>query len=1587
MVSIRRGWTIPARPEEADRQDRRQRRLLGMELGRWAERARARPVPKEEGPIQLGPPGVDLKKLATSFAEPDAMEAQRVAFGGEVPGAREAAAFGETVRALPEQDRVRLRALARELDRRGMRPGELVELAREQPGVAIGPRVEADIEGLALPPGAKKRVTEIALAKKPEARRQRTFEEIRQAVSEDPEVQAAGGLGLQPAPGGFQEEVLERGVEEPVEALLGEERVREIRGRGAQEELLGDIIADFVSFGGTEVANRLVEGDIEGALQIAAQVGVPVTALTVGSRALRQASNLRRIRQLAQEARARPAARGAPLEAEAVRRPPTIEEPLPGRAVPEGARPVVAEPRAPRPTGLSEEVVDEGRGIFRIRGAEGQLDYRVTPEGAHVMDINAPPGRGQQFLDDLRARHPGTITGDLNTEAGARFFAKQPGARFTEFPSGRDVSADEAIQLARGGRGPRVELLPREVAPPVRPVPEAAAREPTVRQLDLEGREIDTFATERELAGIRETQAPLPLGPARRSPYDNISRDLAEEMSIARTAAPERVAQLEQEQALLRVNEGVDPVAALPGLRAEMDDIAFELSRRGLRFGGRQGLSVRQAAKQRVRGRGVSIQRVPGTPRELQARFDALDSLASRLEAEVPALAAEAPLAAAGGGAPLTAERVAARQATEQTRDLLIANPGREAREAWRLFEGARGESNLNRAGWALDRYDEAKQAGVKIVRRAEIARAGDEQIEMMERIWGAVDADTGRTARGAIGQFPPEQQALVRTIYDRIDDLTTRLIEADPDFAPRALPEYFPHLFKTVKARALRVGAPRGFTTRPGFRRERKLEGMLAEILDNRPDLDLVTWDPIDFVVRHEAAADNYIASLEAIRTLRAQGLIRPQTAGLANWRTPDISPFKLRQKLDGWVAEPKVATMLEQMFGRSAFDQHGVLRTLKATRTALFKMKVIGGLFQQVDYTARALGLGTAELFQARPGQAVRAYFTPIRAIARSISPQVDRAAIKAAEKSPKLRALYRNGLAANVDPSISDQAIRGLGGVVPQTVAGRQIPGAAWTRQALDFIGGDMYRRFHTDMLEQAGLVNLQKHLREGVPLEEAARLSVEETNVFFSSIPAWQSAVKSATGRDLLRFPFFATGELEGWFRLPVQAPAGFAGIMSMTAIAAEMFNILFVGKPLGLEQLRPFDLDPAELKEIRKGPQAIFKTGMPGVDYNTKFLRPELPWRGPGGRKLYLDILGQADTPFRWALDPLFATQTRLGQFPRAALDVAAMAYGERPAFGEPVESVADFGTWALQQISPISVSGLVGTERGRIGLTGAGVQVGGVNVSAQALAERFRDLYVQKHGTEPQPDISPRRLDPELAAQAGFTEETEFGRERAEIVAGEEGQLTDLARIVLRGNPDAMEQFGEELGDFFRFRSGVTETMVRDLNLPEQEASLVREWYDLDPRDRRDPETGQPDWDFFEDQRGRVLSRLRREGASGREAAKALERGTGIQFAEPDLQRAYDAQRELREGLDGYYDEESGEPRERYRRRNPEVDARLFLLGRVSRVVTSAAQREVRSLSRSLLGTEVEAGRGEQRERRFGEPIRIGPVEPIAIGR
>jgi hypothetical protein len=513
--------------------------------------------------------------------------------------------------------------------------------------------------------------------------------------------------------------------------------------------------------------------------------------------------------------------------------------------------------------------------------------------------------------------------------------------------------------------------------------------------------------------------------------------------------------------------------------------------------------------------------------------------------------------------------------------------------------------------------------------------------------------------------------------------------------------------------------------------------------------------------------------------------------------------------------------------------------LKIPKGVREGLFKVKVLGGGFQGVDYSSRALlGLGPAQLARGNIKGAARAWFSPMRAFARTVVPGLDEATRRLAAKNPDLQLGYTYDLMAGADPSIADEAIRGLGGLVPQTAGGKQIPGAAGLQQVLEYVSGGAYEMFHREMLEQGYLVLFAQNIRKGMAREAAAKAAAEKTNVFFPSIPNWQSAVRSKTGRDFLKFPVFAIGEAEAAFRIPFQAPAEFAGFIGTTVLAAEMLNKLFTGEWLDADRLNPY--------------------GEGG--YNPKFLRPTLPFKGADGRELRLDILGQLDTTFRFALDPVFAVRTRLGQFPAAGLDIADIQHDEAPMFGEKVESPGDWLKWGVQEASPIAVSALGGTERGRIGLAGAGVQTGGVNISAENIQDRvFRAAEDMGITLNENTWRETARGIPELAK---YLEPSETEEAVQELLAPQIEEIRGLGEQLQKGDPVGaalLDAYRDYVGD--AVQSTLTLHKDTDFGEPTDEVGRIREEL-ATLRPPRDPETGEEDWFAFDSMRDALIEQM-----------------------------------------------------------------------------------------------------------------------------
>ncbi len=104
-----------------------------------------------------------------------------------------------------------------------------------------------------------------------------------------------------------------------------------------------------------------------------------------------------------------------------------------------------------------------------LEGPNGaMLDYR----GTHINDVNAGEVQGQgtgtallnKAVNQIRAENPGaTITADLNSEGGARLFARLPESQFFT-RTGEPLSAADAIASAARLEGPTVEVRPAATA-------------------------------------------------------------------------------------------------------------------------------------------------------------------------------------------------------------------------------------------------------------------------------------------------------------------------------------------------------------------------------------------------------------------------------------------------------------------------------------------------------------------------------------------------------------------------------------------------------------------------------------------------------------------------------------------------------------------------------------------------------------------------------------------------------------------------------------------------------------------------------------------------------------------------------------------------------------------------------------------------------------------------------------------------------------------------------------------------------------------------------------------------------------------
>lgn len=744
----------------------------------------------------------------------------------------------------------------------------------------------------------------------------------------------------------------------------------------------------------------------------------------------------------------------------------------------------------------------------------------------------------------------------------------------------------------------------------------------------------------------------------------------------------------------------------------------------------------------------------------------------------------------------------------------------KQIRTAIRRYEG--GISNQMRGlGVEIKAIrEQATKDGIKLTRTPS---------EQMERLVEAADFP-GPTAEAVRGLAPGEAR-LVESLHRTLrDPETAKMLRDVPGFTP--LEHYWPHQY--AKGKAPGIGGR--LTRRPGFTRKRKLEGTILEVLEKRPELGLQTWDVVDMMERRVYQGILYRQQVKLMENLKRVGLVKnaSEVTGEPGWRTPRVAGRVFEQPKDPWVAPDDIAKALEDNFNPSMFSSSLPLRALREAVASAKYIKVFGGLFQQFDYTFRTFALATKYRDPRFLGVAPKAW-------ARGYFPGLDAKMTAWEMTSNDMRAQIRRAL---LDEGINVQAgLDFIGSEYEKLARDLLIYRIPVVGKLIKGFGSAAFRNSHAEYMLGGGTEITLNRMKGGASMREAAAQTAVDMNEIFSSLPAWQSVLRNPTTRDITRLSIFSMAEQESWIRMPFRQKAFLANIMLTTAVMSNMVSLVTKGELLPPEAYKPFNVD----LEKRS------------IDYNIGFLRAELPYVGPDGRKEYLDLLGQADTPFRFLGDPKFAIETRLGQFPAWGLQ----AYTGRTWFGEKeITGPKELALFTAEQAAPIPAAPHW-EERKRIGTVGAIIQSIGLNVSAERLGDLFRRRFKELTGEDWDKLDPPARKThinehPELLKlQAKRVEAGErYGGGWVQIDALDRDVEARLGEAIASGQVTG-EQVRDEFKDYQAQRSWLSQQTAAEWGEPEAKTpahAAALEYWAIEVPVRN----GVKDWESFFAERGAI---------------------------------------------------------------------------------------------------------------------------------
>ena len=788
-------------------------------------------------------------------------------------------------------------------------------------------------------------------------------------------------------------------------------------------------------------------------------------------------------------------------------------------------------------------------------------------------------------------------------------------------------------------------------------------------------------------------------------------------------------------------------------------------------------------------------------------------------------------------------------------------------------FEGARNEHMLEVQGFITEGNRILKEVGLTTLDDANVrplinaveARAPETLDPKLRPVYDALVAATELETKDML-QF---------SRFALEADMANLGIDAQLFMNRIALhPHYFPHIWKQP-GQVLGIGMGKGrLGAQPHFAKLR-WDASLDTMLD--AGYDLATWNPFELLALRRMAGIEYRESVVMLNRLRRNGLAVPASEMPAKgWRVPQgVGPaFGGRPIVtpDGttviasapWAVPNHVANFMEHFFAK--VPHVDFLRDIRKWGDRAKRIKLFASYFQHADFFLRAVGVAFSPtgIWKKAPLKLPSLAKTLLHV---NFSPGARNDLQKRLLSNAPIykdfdityRMLIQQGWGVHGDLSLLERGINTLisDPNISKGLSGRALQNGRKIQQFFETgLFDGVYRETQRWSLENF-IIPWVRRTNPGANARQVAAQSAEIANIMFSTQGVWQTALKNPMLAQMTRTLMFSAHENEALLRGAFRAlsrthpSAGifrewYLGMFLGLGTIANVINVSATGKILPWSSYNPIKInDPYA---------SFYSKKLGGIGYNDRFLSPQLPWiKGRNGEPVYLDLVGQMDTIFRWAFNAPEALAGRYNVLPRAIRNqqLGTNFFGQelKTPINRLVQGVLDVGTpisamsavEILRQQTPALQDAIPETES-TIGPIGLGLQaISGVNIRGSKTGSMLNRISEEIFKSEQFPEgvgynelVEPyhKRIVRNDAAAA-----TELAR-RTTTALGRKEKSTHAKRTKLENEQYAAleklaempeDQFKQAVYNTLRTYQTLRSELFREIDYPDDEPDATNE--------------------------------------------------------------------------------------------------------------------------------------------------------------